>query len=421
MTSQITSTTDANLQSETDLTAIEEQLDAIFGKPKELNAEEQKQVDALNNQIDQLLDSSEDKDLTADQEKELDGLLQQIDTLYGVKSYDNLTDAEKTQADALFEKLDEIEGEDEAEFEEEDSLETVNPEVEALYGQLDAIFGTPKELNAEEQKQADAIDAQITKLFEDAGDKELSEADEAKLVELETQLDTLYGVKSYGSLTDEEKKSVDEIYSKIEEAEGSESEDGFTVDAETEALFKQLDDIFGTPKELNAEEQQQADAIDAQLTKLFEDAGDKELSEADEAKLVELETQLDALYGVKSYASLTDEEKKAVDDIFEKLDAKEEGAFADDDELVSFEGFESLDDDGENGEFNFGEDDSEGGTYDFMSMFEGWGEMSEGESGESDSEFGDDTDSFGSFEGFGEDNLQLTGQYDSMESMDFFM
>jgi len=301
--------------------AIQAQLDAIFGTPKKLTAEEQKQVDALSAQIDTLIEGAGEKGLTAAQEKTLDGLVAQIDTLYGVKSYDSLTDAEKKQADALFEKLIQETGGDATE------VELVNPETEALFKQLDDIFGTPKELNAEQQKQADAIDAQITKLFEDAGDKELSKEDEAKLAELETQLDTLYGVKSYASLTDEQKKTVDDIYKKLDATEGVEGEDGMTVDAETEALFKQLDDIFGTPKELNADEQKQADAIDAQITKLFEDAGDKELSKEDEAKLAELETQLDTLYGVKSYASLTDEQKKTVDGIYEKLDAKEGGEF----------------------------------------------------------------------------------------------
>ena len=392
--------------------AIQAQLDAIFGTPKKLTAEEQKQVDALSTQIDTLIEGAGEKGLTAAQEKTLDGLVAQIDTLYGVKSYDSLTDAEKKQADALFEKLIQETGGDATE------VELVNPETEALFKQLDDIFGTPKELNAEQQKQADAIDAQITKLFEDAGDKELSKEDEAKLAELETQLDTLYGVKSYASLTDEQKKTVDEIYKKLDATEGVEGEDGMAVDAETEALFKQLDDIFGTPKELNAEEQKQADGIDAQITKLFEDAGDKELSKEDEAKLAELETQLDTLYGVKSYASLTDEQKKTVDGIYEKLDAKEENDFGG--ELVSFEGLEFLsgENNGETGAFEFGMNDSSNWADAFTGTFDDMmGDMGFGGTDAFASAFGGEANS--GFGNFGDD-LQLTGQADAMPAMDFF-
>ena len=129
--------------------------------------------------------------------------MKQVDAVYGVKSYDDLTEAEKKQVDALFEKLD---GMIDDEFVQ---VEPANPELETLYKQLDEIFGTPKELNAEEQKQADAIDAQISKLFEGMGEEGLSKADEAKLTELQGQLDKLHGVKSYDALTDQEKKTVD--------------------------------------------------------------------------------------------------------------------------------------------------------------------------------------------------------------------
>ncbi|MCV6589749.1 MAG: hypothetical protein OIF57_12040, partial [Marinobacterium sp.] len=198
--------------------ALFDRLDAIFGTPKELSAEEQKQAEALEKQMEALFESIGEAEPTAEQEKQLDALSGQLDKLYGLKTEDQLTDAEKKEVEDIFAKLDETTGGDEVEG-------GLDAETQGLFDRLDAIFGTPKELNAEEQKQADALDKQLGDLFESIGEAEPTEAQQKQMDALFTQMDKLYGLKSEDQLTDAEKKEVEEIFAKLDSAMGG--DDGF--------------------------------------------------------------------------------------------------------------------------------------------------------------------------------------------------
>ena len=78
-------------------------------------------------------------------------------------------------------------------------LNTDTEQMNALYKQLDDIFGTPKEkLSAAEQKQADELNKKIEAILssEEGGEfSELTQAQEAELNKLYDQLDALYGIK----------------------------------------------------------------------------------------------------------------------------------------------------------------------------------------------------------------------------------
>ncbi|MCV6589578.1 MAG: hypothetical protein OIF57_11175, partial [Marinobacterium sp.] len=121
----------------------------------------------------------------------------------------------------------------------------ISAQEQALYNRLEAILGTPKELNTEQQKQAEALEKQMEALFESIGEAEPTAAQQKQLDALSGQLDKLYGLKTEDQLTDAEKKEVEEIFSKLDEIGGG---DEGETDAATQALFDRLDAIFGTPK-----------------------------------------------------------------------------------------------------------------------------------------------------------------------------
>ncbi|MBB6520038.1 hypothetical protein [Pseudoteredinibacter isoporae] len=94
---------------------------------------------------------------------------------------------------------------------------TMPAELKALYNKLDAIFGIPKTtLNAEEQAREKQISDAIEKIMESSGEGELNFQQETELATQYDALDKLYGVRSYESLSIDEKSQVNKIYQQIE-------------------------------------------------------------------------------------------------------------------------------------------------------------------------------------------------------------
>ncbi|MCV6589815.1 MAG: hypothetical protein OIF57_12390 [Marinobacterium sp.] len=213
---------------------------------------------------------------------------------------------------------------------------TSNPAADAIWKQLDAIFGTAKELTADEQKQVDAIDEKLQALYEkeiDFDNEAQLKAWNAEIEGLHKELNSLYGVRTYEDLSEAEQKQVDDLYGQLDNILNPNA-------AQEKALYAQLDEIFGTPKTLTEAEQQQAEALHEQINSIYEAAAQKaqqaqqengidddvisfmgfQLSAEDQKKVDTLSTQLDELYGVRSYDSLTEAEQKQVDNIYAQLD-----------------------------------------------------------------------------------------------------
>lgn len=200
-----------------------DRLDEIFGTYKQaLTEEEQAQVDALNTQIEAMLSPDENgvwPELTEEQWNELDGLYKQIDKVYGVVAYEDLSETQQQEVDDIFDQLDDIYMRDG----DSDGLVTIMPvfdeNTQALFDELDSIFGTPKsELTEEEQSQVDSLYDQVDAIYgpdENGEWKEPTEAQEVELTALYKQIDAIYGVVSYDDLTEEQQKRVDEIYDEL--------------------------------------------------------------------------------------------------------------------------------------------------------------------------------------------------------------
>lgn len=101
-----------------------------------------------------------------------------------------------------------------------------SPNTERLFSELDAIFGVPKELNESERMTEAAIfsemDALFNKFFDmmDGSEKVpgigFNQAMEEKFAQLDSQLNELYGVKSYDDLSDVERQRVEEIHNELD-------------------------------------------------------------------------------------------------------------------------------------------------------------------------------------------------------------
>ena len=203
--------------------ALFEELDAIFGTPKEeLSEEEQKKLEELNSKIEAILapsEEGEEPELTEEQEEELEELFAQVDAIFGLKSYDDLTEEQQGRVDEIYAELDkhwDDEGDFDGEGDFEDEGEFDNEAAEALFAQLDEIFGTPKEeLTEEEQEQVDELNSKIEAILEpneDGEEPELTEEQEEELEELFAKVDAIYGITSYDDLTEEQQAKVDESH-----------------------------------------------------------------------------------------------------------------------------------------------------------------------------------------------------------------
>jgi len=82
------------------------QLDQLFGYRKGLNAKQEKQVDDLFDQIDDILQSNANAGPSKAQQSQLDKLFDEVDEIYQARSYESLTSQEQVIVDRLLEQLD---------------------------------------------------------------------------------------------------------------------------------------------------------------------------------------------------------------------------------------------------------------------------------------------------------------------------
>ncbi len=214
-------------------------------------------------------------------------------------------------------------------------------EIQALYQQLDEIFGTPDfDLNEAEQKQVDALYDKVNTFFapnENGEWVELTEAQEKEVAALYGQIDDIYGIVNYDDLSSEQQKQVDNIYAELDKlwADQIDILPVEPIDEEVQSLYDRLDDIFGSYKqELTKEEQVQVDELNTQIEAMLlpdENGNWPELTEAQQEELNGLYKQIDKVYGVVSYDDLSEELQEEVDGIYAQLDA----IFLEDDGMIS--------------------------------------------------------------------------------------
>lgn len=82
------------------------QLDQLFGYRKTLNTEQQKQVNRLFEQIDNIMQSNAASGPTMQQQQQLDRLFDDIDKIYEARSFESLSSQEQKMVDRLLDQLD---------------------------------------------------------------------------------------------------------------------------------------------------------------------------------------------------------------------------------------------------------------------------------------------------------------------------
>ncbi|MCG8610721.1 MAG: hypothetical protein MI864_09315 [Pseudomonadales bacterium] len=203
----------------------------------------------------------------------------------------------------------------------------VDPVMDELMAQLDAIYGTPKTLTEAEQDQLDQLYQQIDSLYQNAVVNEVGEFEgevQAQLDALYDQVNDLYGIRSYEDLSPEEQTQVDEIMAQLQgpKPDIDLNPDGeFEVDPEVQTLYDELDGIFGFGKVLSEEEQAQIDGINTQIDALLGVDGELDLTEEQHNELDALFDQMNDIYGIKTYDDLSDAEQARVEEIYSELDS----------------------------------------------------------------------------------------------------
>ena len=139
------------------INSLENQLDEIFGVPKQLTTTDIEQQEAIFKQVDQIFESYEPASISDLDEKGIDKILDQIDNIY---ADDQVTASEEKQLQSLEAELDKIFEPYEPRLSkaDEDKLDT-------LFQQIDELEGY-KVVNEQQQLQADKLLAELDGLFE---------------------------------------------------------------------------------------------------------------------------------------------------------------------------------------------------------------------------------------------------------------
>lgn len=184
---------------------IQDQLDEIYGVAKELSIEEQQRVDEIEKIFSDFYSSPDQQ--TAEKEDELMQLNDELSNIYGLKLDSELTPEQLEQVEDLHSQLAELSA----------CEDRLSPEMQALYDQLDDIFGLPKNLYKEETEKVDYLNSQL--------EKSISDRDDSKTdIELKDEISDITGIRSFEQLSSTEQEKVHELQAKIAELAPAEAQ-----------------------------------------------------------------------------------------------------------------------------------------------------------------------------------------------------
>lgn len=197
-------------EQEKQLEALEKKVDSILGPIEDdfdpfegLSEEEAQKLEGLFSQIDKIFETAGDKPLSAVQEKQLESLENKIDDILGpiedaeeLELYDNLPDAAKKQLDALFDQMDKIferAGDAPLTQEQEKQLEALEKKVDTILGPPEGDFDPFEGLSDKALQELDSLFGQIDKMFGTTQNKSLNDEQEKQLTLLERRINTILG------------------------------------------------------------------------------------------------------------------------------------------------------------------------------------------------------------------------------------
>ncbi|WP_419904880.1 hypothetical protein [Kiloniella sp.] len=242
--------------SEEALKLIEQSNGPDFDVSLGLSEKVSKELDGLFNKLDQLFETVGDKPLNAEQEKQLSALEKKIDGILGpvdssFDPYAELSEKATKELESLFNQVDKLfdtVGNKPLSAEQEKQLSALEEKIDGILGPIEIDLDPYADLSEKAVKEVDTLFAQIDKLFETAGDKPLSAEQEKLLTALEVKIEGILGTE----------ESPFDLFQGL-----------------SEPAAKELDSLF------------------TQLDKLFDTAGDKPLSAEQEKQLIALEDKID--------------------------------------------------------------------------------------------------------------------------------
>ena len=217
-----------------------------------------------------------------------------------------LTQENDKELTKLFDAIDQIfadAGNKPLTAEQEKQLEALDKKLAAILGPLEEDDYLMPELSEEKMKELDNLFQQIDKIFETAGDKPLTEAQEKKLQQLSEKIDDIYIQAEemslrYAGLNDEEIEQVQELFSQIDKIFENAGDEPLSPEQEKQlaALDKKVNAILNAAfndedlfAELSTKDAQDLEGIFTQIDQLFETAGDTPLNTSQEKQLTALE------------------------------------------------------------------------------------------------------------------------------------
>lgn len=123
-----------NAQALQRIESLELQLDGILGTPKQLSAQEQQQEEQILNEIEAILGGTDGSGINQAAQKRMDSIYQQIDKIF---EDDRVTEDEEKQLSALGNRLDQLF----ESFQEPELSSDQEQQLNTLYDRLDSLYG----------------------------------------------------------------------------------------------------------------------------------------------------------------------------------------------------------------------------------------------------------------------------------------
>lgn len=160
----------------------------------ELSPDNQKKLNSLFDEIDKIFEAAGEKALSKEQKEQVKTLEKQIDKILGPVTaegdlFGDLSEEAQQQLDTLFDQIDAIfekAGDAPLTSEQEKQLEALEKKVDGILGPVDEEYDPFEGLSDEAIKQLNLLFDQVDKIFETAGEKELS-GEQDKQLELLTE------------------------------------------------------------------------------------------------------------------------------------------------------------------------------------------------------------------------------------------
>lgn len=275
-----------------------------------LSEANQKRVDTLNQELDQIFGVPKDR-LTGNEKTREAELVGAIDKILQKTEPQPFTQAQERQFDRIQEQIDQIFADGQVTAEEEQKLQSFDARLEELFQTQ-----TPAELSQQEQQQLDGFYRQLDELY---GLKQPSQEQLIRAEEIFTELDSIYETSfnnSFAALSNEGQEQASQLIDQINQLFNDALSVNFNpaTQDQIDSINKEIDSLLGL-QPLSEANAKQAEQIDRQIDQIFADG---HISAEEETLLDSLDKQLEEIFGPPK--ELSNSENQRLNELFDQLD-----------------------------------------------------------------------------------------------------